>query len=52
MSEQRAREEFALLMLIGPRALDVEKFEAGDKFCERERVDRELRDRPIGPRLY
>jgi hypothetical protein len=34
---------------LNPSALDVEEFEAGDALSERQRVNRELRDRPIGP---
>ena len=46
-SEQRAREELAILLLVEPGALDVEESEAGEA-RERERVERELRDRLVG----
>jgi hypothetical protein len=46
--EDSPREELAVFVFIEPRALDVEQLEAGDKTRQRERVDRELRDRPVG----
>ena len=46
--KQNSREKFAILFFVEPRALDVEEFETGNEARQRERVDRELRDRPIG----
>ncbi len=50
-SEQFAREKFAVFVLVEPRALDVEQLEPG-AVCEGERVDRELRNGPVGPSAY
>ena len=47
-SEEYEREELAILFLVEPRALDVEKPEAGNAAGERERVDGELSDRLVG----
>src|ERR1700736_1338363 len=47
--EQRARKEFAILLLVEPCAFNVKKLETGHKAGECERVDRELRDRLIRP---
>ena len=41
-------EEFAVGILIEPRALDVEELEAGHEAREGQGVDRELRDRLVG----
>ena len=49
--KQRARKKFAVLLLVEPRALDVEQLEARHEPRERERVDRELRDRLVGARI-
>ncbi len=46
--QQRAREKFAILLLVEPGAFDIEQLEAGDELGECERVDGELRDRPVG----
>ena len=46
-SEQCTRKEFAVFFFVEPRAFDVEEPEAGDQTGQRERVDRELCDRPI-----
>ena len=48
LREQCAREEFVVLLLVEPGALDVEEFEAGHADGERERIDRELRNRLVG----
>ncbi len=42
--QQRAREKFAILLLVEPGAFDIEQLEAGDELGECERVDGELRD--------
>jgi hypothetical protein len=47
MREERARKELAVLVLIKPRALNVEELEARYAARERERVDRELGNRRI-----
>ena len=49
LCEQRPREKFAVLLLVEPRTLDVEQLETGHKPRQRERIDRELRDRPVRP---
>ena len=38
-------------MLIEPGTLDVEQLKTGDAARQRERIDRELGDRLIGPRV-
>ena len=48
--EDRARKKFAVLMLVEPRAFEVEQRNAG-KVRERERVDRELGERLVGRRV-
>jgi hypothetical protein len=47
--EDFAREELAMLMLIEPRALEIERRNAGE-LRERECVDRRLRERLVGDR--
>jgi hypothetical protein len=49
--EQRAGEKFAVLLLVEPRALDVEELETRHETRQCERVDRELRDRLVGARI-
>src|ERR1700722_14779597 len=47
MGEHRAWEEFAVLVLVEPAAFDVEEAKPGEP-GEREGIDGELRERPIG----
>ena len=47
MSEQGAREKFAILMLVEPGAFDVEKLEPGGAPRQRKRVDGELGNRLV-----
>ena len=49
--QQETREEFVVAVFVEPRALDVEQLEPG-AVCEGERVDRELRNGPVGPSAY
>lgn len=51
LRERRPREEFAVFLLVEPRALDVEEPEARHQARERERIDHELSDRLIGARV-
>lgn len=46
-TEERSREELRVLQFVEPRALDVEQPKAGHEPSQRERVDRELSDRPV-----
>ena len=46
LREQRAGKELAVLLLVEPRALDIEKAKAGQA-RERQRIERELRDRLV-----
>ena len=48
--EDRARKKFAILVLVEPRALEIEQRDAG-QVRKRERVDRELRERLVGRRI-
>src|SRR5205814_745404 len=46
-SKEGAREELAILVLVEPRALDVEQPQSGDEARERQCINRELCDRPV-----
>ena len=48
--EDRARKKFAILVLVEPRALEIEQRDAG-QVRKRERVDRKLCERPVGRRI-
>ena len=48
--KDRAWKEFAVLMLVKPRAFKVEQRNAGE-MRKRQRVDRELRERLVGGRI-
>ena len=49
--KERAREEFTILVLIEPGALDVEEPEARDKARERQRIDPKRGDRLVRTRV-
>jgi hypothetical protein len=49
-SEDRAREKFAILLLVEPGALEIEQRNTG-QVRERERIDGELRERLIRRRI-
>ena len=48
-TKQEARKEFAISPLVEPGASDVEELETWHEAGEREGINRELRDRLIGP---
>ena len=48
--KQRAGKELAVLLLVEPRALDIEEPQSRQA-RERQRIERELRDRLVGPRV-
>ena len=50
MGEHGAREEFAVLVLVEPRALDIEETQPGEP-GQRECVDRELREGAVRARV-
>ena len=51
IEEEGTREHFAVLVLVEPRALDVEEFQASRAARQGKGVDRELRDRAIRARI-
>ena len=51
LHEQRAGKELVVLLLVEPRAFDVEEFQARHADGERECVDRQLRDGLVGARI-
>ena len=51
LCEQRARKKLTIFLLVKPRALDVEQFEARYQARQRERIDRQLRDWFVGVRI-
>ena len=48
--QQRSRKKFAILLLVEPRAFDIEQAQAGQP-SERKRIQGQLRDRFIGARV-
>ena len=51
MGEHRAREEFAVLLLVEPRAFDVEQTKPGEP-GECQGIDGELRERAVGAGVW